>query len=359
MRTNYSRKNRSRPARYLTSGAILAVTVMLCASGTNAATKKAKTSRTKPKTATTVVPKASATAIPLALIGYALPKSVGGIDLTKLPLGDSRVSLTAASVGGIWACRIDPNAGGARVVGPWINVTAGTFDYTAKYIVDGDVSWAASSYTSSVQGDRRVFASNDLPKHTTGNFPIAATDDAYQIDRNPWPIQAQSLSFSVPASPTENASPNCTPGEVGITLDGVMILDALDAPGRDAVAHETQDHCDGHPNQAGYHYHNLSRCITENADGSGRHVGWILDGFPLMSRIENGKVVTNEDLDECHGHVGKITIDGKAVTTYHYHATYEFPYTVGCMKGTPTRLPRTGAPAGAPGLGGPPATPKP
>ena len=217
-------------------------------------------------------------------ISYALPKSAGGVDLTKLPLGDASVSLTSAKRGGIWACRTDPTAGGAQVNGPWINTTTQTFDYTAKYIVDGEVSWPTSTVAIAVAGALRSIQSNALPKHTTGVYPISSSDDAYLVDRNPASIVAQTLSFSIPSTPTVNASASCTPGEVGITLDGVMILNALDAPGRDAVAHETQDHCDGHPNNAGYHYHNLSRCITENADGSSRLVGWILDGFPLMSR---------------------------------------------------------------------------
>ena len=30
----------------------------------------------------------------------------------------------------------------------------------------------------------------------------------------------------------------------------------------------------------------------------------------------------------------EITWDGEKVTMYHYHATHEFPYTVGCYRGT-------------------------
>jgi len=31
-----------------------------------------------------------------------------------------------------------------------------------------------------------------------------------------------------------------------------------------------------------------------------------------------------------------IDWDGQQVEMYHYHATHEFPYTVGCFKGTPS-----------------------
>lgn len=45
--------------------------------------------------------------------------------------------------------------------------------------------------------------------------------------------------------------------------------------------------------------------------------------------------MTNADLDECHGHTHTIDWDGARVAMYHYHATWEFPYVVGCFKGTP------------------------
>ena len=55
------------------------------------------------------------------------------------------------------------------------------------------------------------------------------------------------------------------------------------------------------------------------------------------------RVLTNADLDECHGHTHTITWDGKAVVMYHYHATREFPYTVGCFRGaSPARTPTGG-----------------
>jgi len=38
--------------------------------------------------------------------------------------------------------------------------------------------------------------------------------------------------------------------------------------------------------------------------------------------------MTNADLDECHGHA-------HGTLGYHSHATIEYPYTVGCYRGTP------------------------
>ena len=41
-------------------------------------------------------------------------------------------------------------------------------------------------------------------------------------------------------------------------------------------------------------------------------VGWILDGFPIFGyRGKKGELLTNADLDVCHGHTHKVKIDGK------------------------------------------------
>jgi len=228
------------------------------------------------------------------------------------------------------------NGGGAQGTGNWMNGD-GTWDATKKAVVDGSVNWS-HSFDISVQGDQRVFVGNDLPDHPTGTFPIAATDDAYAIDRNPNSIKQQTVSFSVPANPVIASQPTCVGGEVGIMLSGVVIFSSFDAEGRDAVAHEVQDNCDGHPQSAGfYHYHSLSDCVTENASGHSALVGSAFDGFGIYGYYgEDGKELTNANLDECHGHTHVIEWNGQLLEMYHYHATHEFPYVVGCFRGTPS-----------------------
>lgn len=260
---------------------------------------------------------------------------VDTLDTTRLTLGDNKTS-PSPQAGYVYACSTQFNGGGASGTGPWMNGD-GTWDLTKKYTVDGSVSWP-HSFTISVQGNERVFNSNDLPNHTTGNYPIASNDDAYQIDRNPNSISAQNVNFSVPANPTIAAQPTCVGGEVGIMVSGVLIFSSFDAEGRDAVAHEVQDHCDGHPQKDDYyHYHSLSNCIEDKDTGHSTLVGYAFDGFGIYGFYgEDGKEVTNSDLDECHGHTHAVEWDGQLVTMYHYHATREFPYVVGCFKGTPS-----------------------
>jgi hypothetical protein len=53
--------------------------------------------------------------------------------------------------------------------------------------------------------------------------------------------------------------------------------------------------------------------------------------------------VTNDELDECHGMVGPVLIDGKEVVTYHYRFTYAYPYSIGCFRGAPIVVPHAHA----------------
>jgi len=256
------------------------------------------------------------------------------VDLTHLELGDGKVS-SSPQVGYVYSCITQFNGGSAQGTGSWMNGD-GTWDATKKITVDGSVTWPAS-FTITVQGNQRVFTGNDLPDHPTGNYPIAASDDAYAVDRNPNSIQAKSLTFSVPANPAAAAQPVCVGGEVGIMLSGVVIFSAFDAEGRDAVAHEVQDDCDGHPQNTGfYHYHSLSDCLEDTSAGHSALMGYAFDGFGIFGYYgEEGKELTNQDLDVCHGHTHLVEWDGQMVEMYHYHATHEFPYVVGCFHGTP------------------------
>jgi YHYH protein len=128
-------------------------------------------------------------------------------------------------------------------------------------------------------------------------------------------------------------------GAVGMLKNGVRIFNAIDARGDDAVAHESQDLCQGHPAITTYHYHNVPSCLLNAATGSSSVVGWMADGFPIVvERDATGALPTNADLDECHGRTSPILLNGKIVTQYHYSATLEFPYSIGCYKGTPKGL---------------------
>jgi hypothetical protein len=283
-------------------------------------------------------------AMPLAVeAGTATPSAT---DVTRLPLGDGHVS-TSPRRGDVYACRQGPGRqGGAVHSGPWIH--GSTFDLTEKAVVAGSVQWNGDTRFA-VRGERLVVTGNGLPRLTpTGIFPISPSDPAYAYDRNPNAIAAQTVAVALPLHPKVAAQPSCVPmGMIGIAVNGVALFNALDDANRDAVAHETQDACEGHPQRLGiYHYHSIPPCLTgTSVKAQEGLVGYALDGFPIFGpRDSNGKLLTDADLDACHGHVGWVTLRGRRVRIYHYNATLEYPYTIGCFRGTPVASPLAAPP---------------
>jgi hypothetical protein len=116
-----------------------------------------------------------------------------------------------------------------------------------------------------------------------------------------------------------------------------VLFDALDAQERDAPAHEVLDLCEGHPERTGmYHHHDVPICQLAQASGAATLVEYALDGFGIyVERDAKGNMLTNASLDACHGRTSAVPWDGQTVTLYHYVATREYPYTLGCFMGTP------------------------
>ncbi len=70
-------------------------------------------------------------------------------------------------------------------------------------------------------------------------------------------------------------------------------------------------------------------------------IGWALDGFPITGpRVADGNILTTSDLDQCHGIVSTLEINGEQVETYHYVMTQDFPYSASCFRADPFQLPR-------------------
>jgi hypothetical protein len=292
------------------------------------------------------------------------------LDVHALRLGDGKMSLTPQQ-GYVMVCNTNLRGGGARHAGPWIH--GDTWDLTEKISVQGRITWPQAQFEiTSLGGERvvsRIIRGNGLPVDTpTGIFPVSPSDPAFQIDRNPNSIQQQNVVLTLPMNPELAAAPSCVPmGMIGVALNGVAIYNGLDAGGRDAVAHEVQDLCNGHPQQEGqYHYHGPSPCLPEQT-GKEKLVGYALDGFGIYSIYdEQGRELTDADLDACHGRTSEVEWNGARRSIYHYVLTREYPYTIACFRGTPvhTRLgfgpqnaqqerPLFGRPPGPPPFGPP------
>jgi hypothetical protein len=260
--------------------------------------------------------------------------ALAGDDLASgtVPLGDYRYVTDAPKKGYVYLCNARKDNPGSMVNGPWIH--GSTWNFKEKITVNGAVSWPQAIFSMALSGAYRILTGNDLPKgQTTGVFPVAPTDDAHAYDPNPNSISAQTLKANLPANPVYSETPYCMGGEVGVMTNGVALFNAFDAGLRDAPAHELQDDNDGHPQGGGeYHYHSLP-AFDEMASVS-TVIGFAYDGFPITGpMVANGNYLTTDDLDECHGLVSDVMLDGKSVTTYHYVMTYDFPYSASCFRG--------------------------
>ncbi len=306
--------------------ALVALLATACGSGSTASS----TSTSASSSTTAAGPSHQATTV----------TSTGYINPAAVPLGDGHVSSTP-EVGYVDSCvtNFSSAAGGAQVDGPWIDTSTKTWDSLTKLAVEGSVSRPQAKYSVTVSGSNRIITGNDLPiDHTTGTFPISSTDPAYAYDRNPNSVTSQSISWQLPLNPAAAAHPNCLGlGPIGVLDDGVYLFDALDGEGRDAGAHEVLDSCQEHPQQAGIlHHHQVPSCIVSDAKGRSTLVGYAADGYGIyVERTAAGSLLTNTDLDACHGRTSPVLWNGKVQDVYHYDATVEYPYTIGCYRGTP------------------------
>ncbi len=237
---------------------------------------------------------------------------------------------------------------------PWVDNDI--IDLSKKPLVPGSVKWNNSAFAiiPLLNHSELKLQGDGIPNHTTGIYPINHSSQAFIYDKNPNSILANNFDYEIPLNPEIASEPNCLPmGTIGIFLSGAAIFNALDADLRDAVSNELFDRCQGHPQKNGqYHYHHLSPCILNNQNsiddyGHSTLIGIALDGFGIYGPYDaNQTYISNNELDECHGHFGNATLpiisDGGIVKevkeTYHYHANNEFPYTLGCFKGDVDKL---------------------
>jgi hypothetical protein len=316
-------------ARLAMSSAALVFVLTSCApGGEDEPPAAAGAGATTAVAAATTVPTAPSTSTTVA------PAPV----ITSLPVGDGKLS-RAEEAGSVFSCQTTFGpAGGAFRDGPWIRGD-GTWDPTAKLHVPGSIAWPQGQYEVRREGASRIITTNGVPAdQTTGVFPVAADDPAYQYDRNPNVIRPRPQTLTLPALPAVAPTATClNMGAIGVLTDGVVLFNALDAQGRDAAAHEVLDGCDGHPERTGqYHHHEVPSCLLARAKGGSTLVGYAFDGFGVfIERHADGSLLTNRELDDCHGRTAPVVWDGEAVNLYHYVATAEYPYTVGCYRGTP------------------------
>jgi len=194
----------------------------------------------------------------------------------------------------------------------------------------------------SLDGDNVVLRANGVPDHKSVYFPTSDSRyEAYNgsnksFSSNGFQIIQQQLTFRIPVNPKAASTHASTPlGPIGIAVNGVPIFNQYNGQNRPlTVEINSFDQYNGHPQMTGqYHYHVEPLGITQK-NGSSSLIGFLLDGFPVYGPIENGKRITNADLDELHGHTGATVDYPNGI--YHYHITAEDPYINGAgFYGTP------------------------
>lgn len=255
------------------------------------------------------------------------------------PVGDGKYVTEGPHAGYVYLCPDFAGSlgkqgiGGAERRGPWFTADGLGYRPADKPHVRGEIP-VAGEFDIRVEGDRRLIATNGLPSaHTVGRFPVAADDPVRAIDPNPNTISERKLLYALPANPVRAVRPGCIREQVGVMLRSAALLSPVDARGRDAVAWEVQDRCDGHPEPTGlYHFHGPSACLQ--GTDTAAVIGYALDGFPITgSRDIDGRRLYSRDLDQCHGGVAEYVDGGRRVRGYRYAMTPDWPYTVSCFAG--------------------------
>lgn len=267
------------------------------------------------------------------------------ITSNRLPFGGPKVLIrnqgdATPLFESLWLCGLPSDGAGNDNADDWTNAD-GTWDYTRKPQVEGNAVWISEFEVSLDGNGNRIITGNALPSHPTGDFPIKMSSPAYKYDGNPNIITDHPILYTFPAIPKIADEPGCVPfGPSGISLSGSAIYHGASTLGNDAAAHEMLDRFGGHTDGTErYHYHypapDLMDHIAPHSGGHSELMGYMLDGFGIYGPYgEDGKLLRSSNLDECHGHTHPVMWDGEIIEIYHYHWTYDFPYNIGCFKGT-------------------------
>ncbi len=161
------------------------------------------------------------------------------------------------------------------------------------------------------------------------------------------PVEA---TYLIPDDPTGAGEATEITGNVGVTLNGVVIdpsapIEAI----LGAYTIAAFDDCGGHVNPVeGYHVHAATDCseVGEAEEGETPPFAIAMDGFAIHSPYDEGEEPS--DLDECGGHETESL-------GYHYHANPpEENAVLSCLMGSVEES-QAAAAGGGPPAGGPPA----
>jgi hypothetical protein len=184
-----------------------------------------------------------------------------------------------------------------------------------------------------IDGDYVVVKSDGVPDHKSPYFDgttwEATQFEAYNSNafkQNPNKIGSQNFVFTIPKNPKEASSKSATGlGAIGVSINGIPFYNQYAGPSQPLTNEiESFDQYSGHPDQGSrYHYH-VEPVYLTTSNGKSSLLGFLLDGFPVYGPQENGKTITNSDLDDYHGHTSATAEFPGGI--YHYHITSTDPY---------------------------------
>ncbi len=205
---------------------------------------------------------------------------------------------------------------GADAGGIWIDGT-GVYDIDGEFIVNLDELYDDDNWKM-YDDDGNV-----LVTETAEEFDLAARPDVDPSLQNhcvegrlEWLENGEAIpsTVTIPVEPVLADSASSASGNLGVTLDGVVIAAAAPVDAiLSAYTIAAFDDCGGHYNPFdGYHLHGAVGCseVGDAADGETAMFAYAMDGFPVHSPLDDAD---SADLDECNGH----TTDELG---YHYHA---------------------------------------
>ena len=232
---------------------------------------------------------------------------------------------------------------------PWVQ--DGKVDVSKIDTVPGSVSMESVFEVTETETTRRL-KGNGIPNHPIGEFPIPRTSPAYKYyealpaegyaNAAEIPVKPYDLDVTLPLNPKLSDTPTCIKELMtGVSLTGAAWHLEIAPDSKlnvyDPNAALPSDRCFGHPYATEYHYHGYSwKCMEQGKPGEQSPLlGYALDGFGIYGPLgADGKPITNAQLDECHGMTSEVMFNGKKQNIYHYVLNNEYPYSVGCFRGT-------------------------
>jgi hypothetical protein len=248
---------------------------------------------------------------------------------------------------------------------PWVDQKTNSIILSKIPYVNGSVGAKyydplGSLFSISNDENYRYFKGNGIPSTRMGIFPVKRGTRAYphyadapggHDPKSGIPgydyssaaaigISPYNLDIIVPKNPIYSDTPQPINSLIiGVTLTGTVwhaeIANASQDSWYNPISILPIDECFGHPYSEQYHLHAYSwKCLEDRQCGPFLLLGYALDGYGIYGPYDkNGKIITNAQLDECHGLVSEVLWEGKLTNIYHYVLNNEYPYSIGAFRG--------------------------